>query len=52
MNYNQIPVIIPILAAAYVFSVYLLLIVAQKGAKITSNQSWQQGVPESRTSLH
>ena len=52
MNYNQIPVIIPILATGYILTVYLLLIVAQKGAKITRNQSWRQGVPESRTSLH
>lgn len=52
MNYNNIPVIIPMLATGYIFTVYLLLIVAQRAAKITRNQSWRQGVSESQTSLH
>jgi hypothetical protein len=52
MNYNHISVIIPILATGYVFTVYLILILAQRGAKITRNQSWQQSAAESRTTLH
>ncbi|MDJ0519554.1 MAG: hypothetical protein QNJ74_25925 [Trichodesmium sp. MO_231.B1] len=52
MNYNHIPVIIPILATAYVFTVYLLLALAQRGAKITRNKNWQQGVADSTTNLH
>lgn len=52
MNYNHIALIIPILATGYILTVYLLLIVAQKATKITRNQSWGQGITESRTSLH
>lgn len=52
MNYNHIPVIIPVLATGYVFTVYLLLTLAQRGAKITRNKSWQQGIADSRANLH
>ncbi len=49
MNYNHIPVIIPILATGYVFIVYLLLMLAQRGAKITRDKSWQKGIADSST---
>ncbi|MGD1715489.1 hypothetical protein [Dapis sp. BLCC M172] len=39
MNYNHIPVIIPILATGYVLTVYLLLALAQRAAKMTRNKT-------------
>jgi len=35
MIYRDIPLIIPILAAGYVMTIYVLLILAQRSAKIT-----------------
>ncbi|MDE5067880.1 MAG: hypothetical protein O4861_03445 [Trichodesmium sp. St16_bin4-tuft] len=40
MNYNHTPVIIPLLATGYVFTVYLLLVLAQRAEKITRNKTW------------
>ncbi|CBN56203.1 conserved hypothetical protein [Kamptonema sp. PCC 6506] len=35
MIYHDIPLIIPILAAGYVLTIYLLLILVERSAKIT-----------------
>jgi len=40
MNHNHIPVIIPVLATGYIFTVYLLLALAQRSTKVTRNKTW------------
>ena len=39
MNYIDMPLIIPILAMAYVMTVYLLLSVAQKNSRLSQTQT-------------
>jgi hypothetical protein len=49
MNYHNIPFIIPMLAGGYVLTVYVLLILAQRVAKMANRSSWRSGVAESQT---
>ena len=43
MNYHDLTLIIPILAAGYVSTIYLLLILAQRVAKMANGTSWNSG---------
>ena len=49
MNYHDITLIIPILAAGYVSTVYLLLILAQRVAKMANGTSWSSSMAESQS---
>lgn len=51
MIYRDIPLIIPILAAGYVMTIYLLLILAERSAKITRLGGWPLPEAESRSSV-
>jgi hypothetical protein len=51
MIYHDIPLIIPILAAGYVLTIYLLLMLAQRSTKLTRLSQWRIPSEESRTSL-
>ncbi|MFM9265721.1 hypothetical protein [Tychonema sp. BBK16] len=51
MIYRDIPLIIPILATGYVMTIYLLLILAQRSAKITRLNGWRFPEAESRSSV-
>lgn len=51
MNYHQIPLLIPVLATGYVFTVYLLLILAQRAVKMAQLRPWRSaaGVAQSQS---
>lgn len=49
MNYNNITFIIPVLATGYVMTVYIVLILAQRVAKMTRGTSWRSEVAESQS---
>lgn len=49
MNYHNIPFLIPMLAGVYVCAVYVLLMLAQRVAKMANRSSWRSGVAESQT---
>ncbi len=51
MIYHDIPVIIPILATGYVLTIYLLLILAERSAKMTRLGEWRIPETESRSSV-
>ena len=51
MIYHDIPVIIPILAAGYVLTIYLVLILAERSAKMTQLGQWPIASEESRTGV-
>lgn len=50
MIYHDIPVIIPILATGYVLTIYLLLILAERSAKMSRVESWPIREAETRSS--
>ena len=50
MIYHDIPVIIPILATGYVLTIYLLLILAERSAKMSQVGPWPIRESETRSS--
>ncbi|MEK0179611.1 MAG: hypothetical protein P2A85_12890 [Microcoleus anatoxicus] len=51
MIYRDIPLIIPILATGYVMTIYLLLMLAERSAKITRLGGWRLPEAESRSTV-
>lgn len=49
MNYHNITFLIPALAAGYVLTVYIVLILAGRVAKMTRGNSWRSEVAESQS---
>lgn len=51
MIYRDIPIIIPILATGYVLTIYLLLILAERSAKMQRLGSWRLREPETQSTV-
>jgi hypothetical protein len=49
MNYHNLTLMIPVIAGGYVLAVYLLLMLAQRAAKMANGTSWRSGVAESQS---
>jgi hypothetical protein len=49
MNYHNLTLMIPVIAGGYVLTVYLLLILAQRAAKMANGTSWRSGIAESQS---